>query len=49
LIKEKILLTINSEVRSLARKELKTRPGGGDKINRLLAGIKESFPKREKR
>jgi len=33
----------------LARKELKTRPGGGERINRPLVGIKESFPKREKR
>jgi len=33
----------------LAKEELKVGPGGGEKINRPLAGKKESFSKREKR
>jgi len=32
----KKLLTINSEVRSLAKEELKIRPEGGEKVGRPL-------------
>ena len=37
------MLIVSSEVRSLARKELKIRPEGGEEVNRPLAGIRESF------
>jgi len=44
----KDVVTISSGVRSLARKELKIRPEGGEKVNRPLAGKqKRAFPKRK--
>jgi len=35
----KNLLAISNEVRSSARKKLKIRPEGGEKVNRPLVGI----------
>jgi len=44
----KKLLTISNEVGSLARKKLKIRPEGGERINMAISWeIKEGFLKRE--
>lgn len=41
-IKLSYSLTINNQLRSLAKEELKTRPGGGEKVNRPVTEKKLS-------